>query len=195
MPSVILRLDEKTTFALDYIELIRFMICTLITTPFMVLWQDYLEATFPASSKDNAGGPPVVMEGNGGSTPNSNAAAKEVPHGGVQTNQPERKEPQKRIQKKDTRNTISKILIDQTIGAAWSTALFIVTLSALNGQDASAIQQSLFRDFIPIIIAGLKLWPMVSVISFTMVPPEKRVLTGNLFGMIWGIYLSLRTEE
>ncbi|OAT02085.1 uncharacterized protein BDCG_06733 [Blastomyces dermatitidis ER-3] len=183
------------TFALDYIELIRFIICTLITTPFMVLWQDYLEATFPASPQDNARRIPAEMEGNSERTSNSNTTAKEVPHGGVQTNQPERKETQEPIQEKNTWNTISKILIDQTVGAGWSTALFIVTISALNGQDANAIQQSLFRDFVPIIIAGLKLWPMVSVISFTMVPPEKRVLTGNLFGMIWGIYLSLRTEE
>ncbi|PGG96733.1 hypothetical protein GX51_07687 [Blastomyces parvus] len=195
MPPVSLLLDAKTTFALNYIELVRFMICTLITTPFMILWQDHLEARFPASPRDNVRRPSVAMEGKGDSTLDSNAAAKEAPQGGPQTNQPEREEKQKPIQEKNIRNTLSKILIDQTVGAAWSTALFIVTLSALNGQDARAIQQSLFRDFFPIIIAGLKLWPMVSVISFTMVPPEKRVLTGNLFGMIWGIYLSLRTEE
>ncbi|OJD25244.1 hypothetical protein ACJ73_03390 [Blastomyces percursus] len=176
-------------------ELIRFVVCTLITTPFMVLWQDYLEATFPASPMSNSSRPPAAMEAKGESTPNSDATTKEVPHGVVHTNQPGRKETQEHIQKNNTWNTISKILMDQTVGAAWSTALFIVTISALNGQDARAIQESLLRDFVPIIIAGLKLWPMVSVISFTMVPPDKRVLTGNLFGMIWGIYLSLRTEE
>ncbi|KKZ66574.1 hypothetical protein EMCG_07688 [[Emmonsia] crescens] len=159
----------------------------------MVLWQDHLEVTFPSSLNDNAGGSPALVAGKGESTPN--AVGQKLASDEVQTNKPERKETPKATSKNNTRNTVLKILIDQTIGAAWSSALFIVTISALNGQDATAIQQSLIKDFVPIIIAGLKLWPMVSVISFTMVPPEKRVLTGSLFGMIWGIYLSLRTED
>ncbi|OAX84963.1 hypothetical protein ACJ72_00665 [Emergomyces africanus] len=178
---------------LDYIQVARFMICTLITTPFMVLWQDQLEVTFPASSNEDGGRHPALVASRGDSVPN--AANQKLARSVVQEDQPERRENQKASPKNNVRNTILKILIDQTVGAAWSSALFIVTISALNGQDARAVQQSLYKDFFPIITAGLKLWPMVSVISFTIVPPEKRVLTGSLFGMIWGIYLSLRTED
>ena len=40
-------------------------------------------------------------------------------------------------------------------------------------------------------LAGLKLWPLVSLLNFTIVPVEKRILVGSLVGVGWGIYLSL----
>lgn len=40
-------------------------------------------------------------------------------------------------------------------------------------------------------LAGLKLWPFVSVVNFTVVPAEQRLLVGNLVGVGWGVYLSL----
>lgn len=39
--------------------------------------------------------------------------------------------------------------------------------------------------------AALKMWPFVSVLNFTVVPPSQRLLVGSLFGVIWGVYLSL----
>lgn len=39
--------------------------------------------------------------------------------------------------------------------------------------------------------AGWKLWPLVSLVNFTMVPVEKRVVVGSLVGVGWGVYLSL----
>jgi len=40
-------------------------------------------------------------------------------------------------------------------------------------------------------ISGWKLWPLVSLLNFTLVPVEKRVLVGNIVGLLWGVYLSL----
>jgi hypothetical protein len=40
-------------------------------------------------------------------------------------------------------------------------------------------------------VAGLKLWPLVSILNFTVVPADRRLLVGNLFGVVWAIYLSL----
>ena len=40
-------------------------------------------------------------------------------------------------------------------------------------------------------LAGLKLWPFVSILNFTVVPADQRLLVGNLFGVVWGVYLSL----
>jgi protein Mpv17 len=40
--------------------------------------------------------------------------------------------------------------------------------------------------------AGWKLWPLVSLISFSVVKSvEGRNLLGSLAGLFWGIYLSL----
>ena len=47
-------------------------------------------------------------------------------------------------------------------------------------------------EFWPLMKAGWKLWPLVSVLNFTIVKTvEARNLVGSLAGMVWGIYLSL----
>ena len=41
-------------------------------------------------------------------------------------------------------------------------------------------------------LAGYKLWPLVSLLNFTVVPVEKRTLVGSLVGLGWGIFLALK---
>ena len=40
-------------------------------------------------------------------------------------------------------------------------------------------------------ISGWKLWPLVSLINFTLIPVDRRVILGSVVGLFWGIYLSL----
>jgi hypothetical protein len=40
-------------------------------------------------------------------------------------------------------------------------------------------------------MAGLKLWPLVSIFNFSFVPVEKRIIVGSLVGLFWNIYLSI----
>jgi hypothetical protein len=48
------------------------------------------------------------------------------------------------------------------------------------------------RDqFWPMVFAGQKLWPAVSIVNFTLVPLHFRTLVGSVVGLFWGIYLSL----
>lgn len=47
-------------------------------------------------------------------------------------------------------------------------------------------------EFAPIMMAGWKLWPLVSLINFTLVQSiEGRSLVGGLAGVGWGVYMSL----
>ncbi|KAK2798706.1 hypothetical protein FQN51_007568 [Onygenales sp. PD_10] len=147
---------------------------------------EYLEAKFPGSHDVHAEAS-MALPGK-----DQQSVKRESP--GKSSSEREEEQKANPLQKLNVRNTVVKIMIDQTVGAVWMTVLFIVTISALQGQDVAAIKQSVYKDLIPIMTAGLKLWPMVSVVSFTIVPPEKRILVGNIFGMLWGIYLSLITE-
>jgi protein Mpv17 len=45
--------------------------------------------------------------------------------------------------------------------------------------------------FWPLTFAGQKLWPLVSIISLTLVPVEQRMVFGSIVGVGWGIFLSL----
>lgn len=39
--------------------------------------------------------------------------------------------------------------------------------------------------------AGYKLWPVVSLLSFTVVPVGSRVVFGSVVGVGWGVFLCL----
>lgn len=47
------------------------------------------------------------------------------------------------------------------------------------------------QEFWPIMVVGFKFWPLVSILNFTVVPVDQRLLVGSLFGVVWAVYLSL----
>lgn len=49
----------------------------------------------------------------------------------------------------------------------------------------------LLQDSWSLMQAGYKLWPAVSLLNFTVVPFQYRMLFGGLVGVAWGIFLSL----
>jgi len=95
--------------------------------------------------------------------------------------------------KLNIKNTAIKFGLDQTIGALVNTVVFIAGMAALRGQGLEQMWIEIQRDTLPLIFAGQKLWPLVSLISFTLVPLEYRTLFGSIIGVGWGIFLSLFT--
>lgn len=53
----------------------------------------------------------------------------------------------------------------------------------------------MFQKSIPIIVAGYKIWPLASIVSFSFVPVEKRVVFLSFIGFLWGIYMSLQAAR
>ena len=47
------------------------------------------------------------------------------------------------------------------------------------------------QDFVPIMGARLKYRPIVSLLMYTVIPVDRRVVFGSACGVIWGVYLSL----
>ncbi|KAL4778565.1 hypothetical protein BJX76DRAFT_366148 [Aspergillus varians] len=101
------------------------------------------------------------------------------------------KEKDKEKPRLNVKNTVTKIAVDQIIGGAWNTVAFIAIMGFLRGQQYKGIKAEILNNFWPFMLAGLKLWPLVSILNFTVVPPSQRLLVGNLFGVVWGVYLSL----
>ncbi|OMP84475.1 Mpv17-like protein [Diplodia seriata] len=95
----------------------------------------------------------------------------------------------------DWTNVFWKFLLDQTVGGVVNTVLFIAGMKALNGGDAQGVKVAVKEGLWPIFVAGTKLWPLVSIISFTMIPVEKRVVFGSIIGVAWGVYLSLMAAQ
>lgn len=118
------------------------------------------------------------------------------------------------------RNTAVKFLLDQTLGAAANTLLFSTFSRALrmashgapritnfrkamdywvqpNAVDFRAVDFELVwaeakEEFWPLITAGYKLWPFISLINFTLIKSvQGRNLLGALAGVVWGVYICL----
>lgn len=115
-------------------------------------------------------------------------------------------------------NTIAKFVLDQSVGAAINTLMFSVfmhsvqaamshrtagpeeSVSFLTSGKALDYSQVDWRlvvgrsriEFMPIMSAGWRFWPFVSLFNFVVVKSvEVRNLVGSLAGMAWGVYMSL----
>ncbi|EGY19844.1 uncharacterized protein VDAG_01860 [Verticillium dahliae VdLs.17] len=126
--------------------------------------------------------------------------------------------------KLNMRNTLTKTLLDQTAGAAVNTFLFALFMNGLKAAmrrpaglddpaqsaaflvsgaavdyarvDWRAVLAQARREFVPIITAGWRLWPAVSLVNFAFVKTvPMRNLVGGLAGVGWGIYMSLFAAE
>ncbi|KAK4061796.1 hypothetical protein Trihar35433_9396 [Trichoderma harzianum] len=180
---------NETAFHLDHIQLFRFIVLSLITAPPNYLWQQFLEKSFPAY-------PPIQKLRDGGKDIElkamEEAAAGASIGGGSQSQSEAATHPKFSI-----RNTLTKWFIDCiTAGAIMNTVAFLVimgpwVLSVNLPLGEMMVTNLVEQETIPIIIAGYKIWPIASIVSFSFVPVHRRIVFLSFIGLLWGIYLSL----
>ncbi|WYZ39127.1 hypothetical protein EsH8_III_001041 [Colletotrichum jinshuiense] len=188
---------------IDWVPVFQFIIYTLVSTPPNFMWQGFLEESFPAYQV----------------SPTEDAVASAAANDEKELDREAREN--KLVEPKlNIRNTLIKLVLDQTVGAALNTLAFSMFMHSIQiamtrPEHLSSAQHSgsfLFSrgaidyskvdwrsvvnrsqlEFVPIFIAGLKLWPLVSLINFAFIKSiEGRNLVGGLAGVIWGIYMSL----
>ncbi|KXJ94066.1 hypothetical protein Micbo1qcDRAFT_159035 [Microdochium bolleyi] len=224
--------QRDTPLVIDWVPVFQFVLWSIISTPPNFLWQDFLESTFPAYHASPTREAVLSASKAGGDADAAlDSAGKEA------------KLVEPRLNKA---NTVVKLLLDQTIGAAGNTILFSLFIHAVQaamhrplGAPLSTPDQSvrfllsglfpsLFAaviksdsgkavrarafdysrvswpatwaraqaEFVPIMVAGWKLWPLVSLINFTLIKTiEGRSLVGGLAGVVWGVYMSLLASK
>ncbi|ROT37609.1 hypothetical protein SODALDRAFT_325174 [Sodiomyces alkalinus F11] len=188
--QVLTSYQSNEPFILDWVPVVQFTIWAIVNTPYNYLWQDYLEQTFPAYDK------PPQQSGKGAK---SSAAGD---------------------RKLNVKNTLVKTLLDQTIGSVVNTFLFALFVSSLQEAmqrpehwahpsksaafllsgsaidysrvDWDAIFARVRREFFPILVAGWRLWPLVSLVNFAFITSiQGRNLVASVAGIGWGVYMSL----
>jgi hypothetical protein len=61
--------------------------------------------------------------------------------------------------------------------------------------DFNQVLAESLEEFWPLLLAGYKLWPLVSIINFSLVKSvEVRNLVGAVAGVAWGVYICLVTS-
>lgn len=78
-----------------------------------------------------------------------------------------------------------------TLGALLNTTAFLVIMGVLKGHSWAKIGSSLQTETFQIICAGYRLWPVASIISFSFIPVERRILFFSLIGFCWNVYMTL----
>lgn len=191
-------------FTIDRNDFAVFVVFSLLSCPPNAIWQEWLEAQFPGYTeklttleKEKAIDDAVI--GSSSSTSNNE---KDMLHQRVdQKTISDASTPLNKNSKTvaptqlNLKNTAIKFALDQTVGATFNTVLFIAGVALLRGQTWDVIQAKVQDEFWPLIFASQKLWPAVSVISFTLIPVERRMLFGSVVGFFWGAYLSLISGE
>jgi hypothetical protein len=170
----------QTPFSLNLAPILKFALFSIISSPPNIIWQTFLEDTFPTN------------------VPASTAASEREKEKKTANGKPltdSRTQLSKRKTELSKRNVFIKFLLDQTFGAVMNNLLFIAYMGYVNApveaKASAAVQHAVSEKFWPIMKDGYKLWPAVSLISFLFVPLDKRLLFGCLVGVGWNIYLSL----
>ncbi|RSL39750.1 hypothetical protein BHE90_004635 [Fusarium euwallaceae] len=175
--------QQNRAVTLDLLPLLRFVTLTLITAPPNYHWQQFLERTFPAypSARPQERIGDVEM-----------APAEDAPE--LKEGYEERMAEINRDRevKFSMKNTLTKWFVDCiTAGAIMNTVAFLIIMGVLKGQASSQIWSNIKTETIPIIVAGYKIWPIASIISFSFIPVHRRIVFLSFIGLLWGIYMSL----
>ncbi|KAF8545161.1 hypothetical protein BDD12DRAFT_722094 [Trichophaea hybrida] len=89
-------------------------------------------------------------------------------------------------------NTIKKFAADQLVGGPINTVLFVAFMGYSKGLTGGALAGYITEEYWPLTVASFKLWPAVSLISFSVVKAEKRVVFGGIVALGWNIFLGLK---
>lgn len=173
------------------------------------MWQAFLERTFPGRIRTQDHDIHLAERGDGDEGPSRHGALLDP----IDEKEPTLRGADMRGDysgtQLDWKNTMIKWFIDCiTIGAVLNTVAFLALMGMLKFRSVGDIADSVQsvsviclctfwyanireQETIPIIVAGYKIWPIASILSFTLVPVEKRIVFLSAVGLFWGIYMSL----
>ncbi|KAG9696126.1 hypothetical protein KCU95_g4541, partial [Aureobasidium melanogenum] len=174
--------SKQTASGFSMPDFLRFVIFTLLTAPPNYLWQHALERMFPGRKPLN---PTKTM------LPRYEIRELNGPSGEEGSQQQE--EPETKL---DWKNTMIKWFIDCiTLGALLNTGLFIILMGIMKGRSMHQIGFALRTSTFSIIYASYTIWPLASIVNFSLIRVEKRIVFLSLVGLVWGIFLSLTASK
>ncbi|KAF9886242.1 hypothetical protein FE257_011855 [Aspergillus nanangensis] len=197
LAQIIDQYQRNNPFTLNIIALLQFITYAIIIVPINFYWQRYVEIQFPGfpswkkpPANNNVSTmmttpvvalPPPPATTTPATTPDDLLPYKE------KKEKPFRPPPQS----SGTWNFGVKFMLDQTVGSVLNIVLFVALINLLKGMSWAKVWALVCEDFRPIMIARLKYRPVVSVLMYTVVPVDRRVVFGSACGVVWGVYLSL----
>lgn len=80
---------------------------------------------------------------------------------------------------------IPKVMVDQTTWGPFWNNTYILLLGIMKMNRPENIWGEMKRTTIPLIVSGLKLWPLAHCVTYGLIPVENRLLWVDLIEIIW----------
>ncbi|EZA47821.1 hypothetical protein DMN91_011608 [Ooceraea biroi] len=101
----------------------------------------------------------------------------------------------KHIGSKGSSIVIKKVLCDQLFFAPTFVAVLLTTIGICQGKDMERLKLKLKNEYGDILKNNYKLWPMVQLINFSLVPLNYQTLVVQSVALLWNSYVSYRTNS
>nr|CAI5833242.1 unnamed protein product [Callosobruchus analis] len=90
---------------------------------------------------------------------------------------------------------VKKVALDQLVFAPCFLALFVATVSTIDGKSWNETKKQLRQKYTDIYITNLTIWPAVQLVNFSFVPLRHQVLLVQSVAIVWNCYLSWKTHK
>ena len=85
----------------------------------------------------------------------------------------------------DIFGTAAKVAIDQTSWGPFWNNTYILMIGLMKLDSFDTIWSEMKRTTIPLIVSGLKLWPLAHCVTYGLVPVENRLLWVDFVEIVW----------
>jgi len=92
-------------------------------------------------------------------------------------------------------SALKKLAMDELVYDPFCIVFFYTVIGILEGNNPSQIKQKIINLYWPTQLASWKVWPIVQLINFSVVPSHLRILFINSVSFWWGIYLQLKAGK
>jgi len=90
---------------------------------------------------------------------------------------------------------LGKVFVDQTTFGPLFNLLYFYEIGLLEGRSLSYINEKVGKEYSSVMMANYKIWPLLNIINFKLVPPNMRVLFGNVASILWTAYVIKLTRK
>ena len=80
---------------------------------------------------------------------------------------------------------LPKIVVDQTVWGPLWTMLYIILLGSMKQEPLEKMVGDVKSSTIPLVLDGLKLWPLAHCVTYGLIPVENRLLWVDLVEIAW----------
>lgn len=89
---------------------------------------------------------------------------------------------------------IKKVACDQLFFAPTFLAVLLVSIGICQGKDIERLKIKMANEYSEILMNNYKLWPMVQLMNFSLVPLHYQTLVVQSVALLWNSYVSYRTS-